>query len=179
MIKGAIMATKQEILALPMSEVEKGARVPFKNPPKAFFEAVGGSEGMRELMYDFYDKIYESEIAHFFPQDEEEFHEVKVKNTKFFIQICGGPKVYEGESKGMDLNEYMIRIHDDFSITEKSRIEWLGTIREALADKAQHVDIELIKEFWSYLEAFSKLTVNSFSDGSTYYAAYEPGDIVP
>jgi hemoglobin len=45
-------------------------------------------------------------------------------------------------------------------------------MREALADKAQHVDIELIKEFWGYLEQFSKLTVNTFADGSTYYAAY-------
>jgi hypothetical protein len=52
-------------------------------------------------MYDFYDIIYESDIAHFFPQDEDEFHKVKVKNTRFFIQICGGPKVYEGEAGGM------------------------------------------------------------------------------
>ena len=173
------MATKQEIMELPFTPVEKGMHVKYKLPPKAFYDAVGGEEGMKELMYDFYDKIYESEISHFFPQDEEEFEKVKLKNTKFFVQICGGPKVYENESKGVDLNEYMIRIHDDFSITEKSRIEWLGTVREALADKAQHVDIKLIEEFWDYLESFSKLTVNTFSDGSVFYAAYEPGDIEP
>jgi len=166
------MATRKEIYDLPITPVEKGAKVHFKNPPKAFFDAIGGEEGMKELMYDFYDKIYESSIAHFFPQDEEEFEKVKEKNTKFFIQICGGPKVYEDETKGMDLNEYMIRIHDDFSINEAARIEWLGTMREALADKAQHVPIELIREFWDYLEAFSKLTVNHFPDGSTYYASY-------
>ena len=166
------MATKREIMALPITPVEKGAQVHFRNPPHAFYEAIGGEEGMRELMYDFYDKIYESNIAHFFPQDEAAFDEVKFKNSKFFIQICGGPKVYEGESKGMDLNEYMIRVHDDFSINENNRIEWLGTMREALADKAQHVDIALIKAFWEYLEHFSKLTVNTFADGSTYYAAY-------
>jgi hemoglobin len=166
------MATRTEIMNLPLTSVEKGAPVHFKNPPEAFFDAIGGEEGMRELMYDFYDKIYESKIAHFFPQDEAEFDEVKKKNTKFFIQICGGPKVYEDESKGMELNEYMIRIHDDFSINENNRIEWLGTMREALADKAQHVDIELIHAFWDYLEKFSKLTVNTFADGSTYYAAY-------
>ena len=71
----------------------------------------------------------------------------------------------------MDLNEFMIRVHDDFSITEKSRIEWLGTIREALQE-LKGVDQKLIEDFWNYLESFSKLTVNSFSDGSTYYAAY-------
>ena len=166
------MATPREIRSLPITPVEKGAEVAFHNPPRAFYDAIGGEEGMRELMYDFYDKIYESSIAHFFPQDEKEFEEVKVKNSKFFIQICGGPKVYEGESKGMDLNEYMIRVHDDFSINESARIEWLGTMREALADKAQHVPLELIREFWEYLERFSKLTVNQFSDGSTYYAGY-------
>ena len=166
------MATIKEIMSLPLTPVEKGAEVHFKNPPIAFFNAIGKEEGMKELMYDFYDKIYESDIANFFPQDEEEFEAIKVKNTKFFIQICGGPKVYEDEAQGMNLNEYMIRIHDDFSITEKSRIEWLGTIREALADKAQHIEFPLIQEFWNYLENFSKLTVNTFSDGSTYYAAY-------
>jgi len=167
-----IMATKREIMALPLSQVNKGEAVHFKNPPVAFFEAIGGEAGIKELMYNFYDKIYESDIAHFFPQDEAEFDEVKFKNTKFFVQICGGPKVYEDEAKGMNLNEYMIRLHDDFSITEKSRIEWLGTMREALADKAQHVELALIEEFWEYLERFSKLTVNTFADGSTYYAAY-------
>ncbi len=166
------MATRSEIMELPITPVKKGEQVPFRNPPRAFFESIGGEEGMRELMYDFYDKIYESEIAHFFPQDEKEFDKVKVKNSKFFIQICGGPKVYEEEAKGMDLNEYMIRVHDDFSINEKARVEWLGTMREALADKAQHVPIELIQEFWDYLERFSKLTVNTFSDGSHYYASY-------
>jgi len=166
------MATKREILNLPLTPVKKGEPVHFKNPPKAFFEAIGGEEGMQILMYDFYDKIYESAIAHFFPQDEEAFDEVKFKNSKFFIQICGGPKIYEDEAKGMDLNEFMIRVHDDFSITESSRIEWLGTMREALADKAQHVDLARIQEFWDYLERFSKLTVNTFADGSTYYAAY-------
>ncbi len=158
-------------MSMEITPVKKGEQVHFHNPVIAFFEAVGGEDGMRELMYNFYDKIYESDIAHFFPQDEEEFHKIKVKNTKFFIQICGGPKVYEDEAKGIDLNEFMIRVHDDFSITEKSRIEWLGTIREAL-NELKGVDEKLIEDFWNYLESFSKLTVNTFSDGSTYYAAY-------
>ena len=147
----------------------KGEHVDFKNPDPAFYEAIGGEEGMRKLMYSFYDKIYESDIANFFPQDEEEFEEIKVKNTKFFIQICGGPKVYEEEAGGVELNEYMVRLHDDFSIYEKSRIEWLGTMREAL-DELEDVDKALIDDFWSYLENFSKLTVNTFTDGSKYYA---------
>jgi hemoglobin len=158
-------------MSLEISSVKKGEEVSFKSPSKRFFDAVGGEEGMKRLMYNFYDKIYESDIAHFFPQDEDEFQKVKEKNSKFFIQICGGPKVYEDESKGMDLNEYMIRIHDDFSINEKARIEWLGTMREAL-NEVDGLDDEVKREFWDYLDNFSKLTVNSFSDGSEYYASY-------
>ncbi|MEA3455195.1 MAG: globin [Campylobacterota bacterium] len=148
----------------------KGEHVDFKNPDPAFYEAIGGEEGMRKLMYSFYDKIYESDIANFFPQDEEEFDEIKVKNTKFFIQICGGPKVYEEETGGVELNEYMVRLHDDFSIYEKSRIEWLGTMREAL-NELEDVDQALIDDFWDYLERFSKLTVNTYTDGSKYFAS--------
>ncbi len=158
-------------MSMKITPVKKGEAVHFHNPVIAFYNAVGGEDGMRELMYSFYDKIYESDIAHFFPQDEDEFEAIKVKNTKFFIQICGGPKVYEDEAQGMDLNEFMIRVHDDFSITEKSRIEWLGTIREALQE-LKGVDQKLIEDFWAYLENFSKLTVNTFDDGSTYYAAF-------
>jgi len=156
-----------------ISKVVKGESVNFKKPSAEFFKAVGGEEGMRTLMYDFYDIIYESDIAHFFPQDEEEFEEVKAKNTRFFIQICGGPKVYDSETGGMNLDEFMIRLHDDFSIYEKSRYEWLGCMEEAL----RKVDIEqkIKDDFWDYLENFSKLTVNTFSDGSVYYADYNPG----
>jgi len=160
-------------MAMDITKVVKGEHVDFKNPSARFYEAIGGEDGMRELMFNFYDKIYESEIAHFFPQDEDEFEQIKIKNTKFFIQICGGPKVYEEETGGMELNEFMIRIHDDFSINEKARVEWLGTIREALQE-VKGVDSEILEDFWSYLDNFSKLTVNSFSDGSTYYAAYTP-----
>ncbi len=151
-----------------ISDFNENERVRFKNPPKEFFEAIGGIEGMKKLMYKFYDKIYESEISHFFPQEIEEFNKVKEKNAKFFIQICGGPKVYE-EANGMDLNEYMIKVHDDFSITKKDRIEWLGIMKEALEEEAKYVDKELLKAFWDYLDNFSKLTINSFNQKEKFY----------
>ena len=156
--------------------VEKGAHVHYKLPRSTLYEALG-FEGMKDLMYRFYDEIYDSSIAHFFPQDEEEFAKVKEKNTLFFIEICGGPKVYKEAAAGTDLNEYMIRIHDDFSITEKARYEWLGCMEIALRET--DIPQQLKDDFWDYLEKFSKLTVNTFDDGSTFYAAYEAGDIVP
>ena len=157
-------------MSMKITPVKKGEKVHFTNPSAKFYEAIGGEEGMRKLMYSFYDKIYESEISHFFPQDEEEFEKIKENNTKFFIEICGGPKTYK-EAEGMELNEFMIRIHDDFSINEKARVEWLGTIREALQE-VENIDQEILEDFWEYLDSFSKLTVNSFADGSTYFAAY-------
>jgi hemoglobin len=161
------------LMSYEVSKVVMGEDVKFENPSAEFYQAVGGEEGMRALMYDFYDIIYESDIAHFFPQDEEEFELIKEKNTKFFIQICGGPNVYEGETEGMELNEHMIRLHDDFSIYEKSRYEWLGCMEEAL--RKVKMDQKIKDDFWAYLESFSKLTVNTFSDGSVYYAEYNPG----
>ena len=146
----------------------KGEEVPFENPAKEFYEAMG-FDGMKEMMYRFYDCIYESDIANFFPQDEEEFAKIKEKNTLFFIEICGGPKVYK-EADGMELNEFMIRIHDNFSIYDKSRMEWLGCMRETL--DATDVADELKQSFWDYVEAFSKLTVNSYPPKRKFESMY-------
>lgn len=139
--------------------------VNFKNPDPAFYQAVG-HDGMEKLMYEFYDEIYHSDIAHFFPQDPEEFEEVKKKNTKFFIQICGGPAIYEEEMKGKDLDQYMIDIHKDFSIYLKSRDEWLGTFRGVL--EKLNIDQKIKDDFWDYLDKFSKLTVNRWPKASAY-----------
>ncbi|PHS59196.1 MAG: globin [Sulfurimonas sp.] len=144
----------------------KGEKVDFKNPNKAFYDALG-HDNMQKMMYDFYDKIYESDIANFFPQDEEEFEKVKKKNTKFFIQICGGPSIYDESMRGVDLNKFMIDIHKSFSIYEKSRNEWLGTFREVLVDI--DVDEKLKEDFWDYLDKFSKMTVNRYLKASTYF----------
>ncbi len=40
------------------------------------------------------------------------------------------------------------------------------------------IDQNLKDDFWDYLEKFSKLTVNTFSDGSTYYAAFTAEDVI-
>jgi hemoglobin len=148
-----------------ITKAYKNEKVEFKNPSAALYKALG-HQGMEKLMYDFYDKIYESDIAHFFPQDPKEFEEVKKKNTKFFIQICGGPSIYDEEMKQKDLNEYMIDIHKNFSIYEKSRDEWLGTFREVLQEL--QVDEDIKNNFWQYLDKFSKLTINRYIGESAY-----------
>ena len=148
-----------------ITKAYENQKVEFKNPSLEFYKALG-HDGMQKLMYDFYDKIYESDIAHFFPQERDKFEEVKKKNTKFFIQICGGPSIYDEEMKQKDLNEYMIDIHKNFSIYEKSRDEWLGTFREVL--KELQIDEDIKNDFWQYLDKFSKLTINRYLKESAY-----------
>ncbi|MFA5461999.1 MAG: globin [Sulfurimonas sp.] len=148
-----------------ITKAYKNEKVEFKNPSTDLYKALG-YDGMQKLLYDFYDKIYDSDIAHFFPQDPDEFEEVKKKNTKFFIQICGGPSIYDEEMKQKDLNQYMIEIHKNFSIYEKSRDEWLGTFREVL--QGLEIDEEIKNDFWQYLDKFSKLTVNRYLKESAY-----------
>ncbi len=142
--------------------------VEFNNPVQAFYEALG-YEGMMELMNRFYDKVFESEIATFFPQDEQEFEEVKHKNTLFFIQLCGGPKIYDEHLQDKGLNEHMIKIHEDFTINEKSRLEWLGCMQETLEET--DMDQALKDNFWEYVERFSKLTVNTFPQECRYVSS--------
>ena len=157
-------------MAFNISKAVENEDVPFENPKPLFYEALGGEEGMQKMMYNFYDKLYESDIANFFPQDKEEFDKVKVKNSKFFIQVCGGPKVYaeaEEAAKGQDLDEYMIRIHDDFSITDKSRVHWLTTMKDAM-DETDLSDEEK-QSFWDYIEKFSKLTVNTYPKKENFF----------
>ncbi|MBW6488837.1 globin [Sulfurimonas sp.] len=148
-----------------ITKAVQGEDVKFKSPETAFYKALG-YDGMQKLMYKFYDHIYESNIAHFFPQDHREFEEVKKKNTKFFIQICGGPSIYDEEMNGKDLDQYMIDIHKNFSIYEKSRDEWLGTFRDVL--KELDIDEAIKDDFWQYLDKFSKLTVNRYLKESAY-----------
>ena len=151
-----------------ITQTIQGEKVEFTNPAKEFYEALG-YEGMTDLMNRFYDKVFESEIANFFPQDEEEFEEVKKKNTLFFIQLCGGPKIYDEDMQDKGLNEHMIKIHEDFSIYEKSRLEWLGCMEETL--KETDIPQELKDNFWEYVEKFSKLTVNTFPEECKYVSS--------
>ena len=143
---------------------QKGEKVDWKIPSKRLYDALG-YDGVMDLMYRFYDEIYDSAIATFFPQDEEEFDEIKHKNALFFVQLLGGEKVHD--VKG-DMNEHILRIHDEFSIYDKTRFEWLGCMDTVLRQTPIEQDIK--DEFWDYLEKFSRLTVNTFSDGSNYYA---------
>ena len=122
--------------------------------PKAIFLEEMGEERLKKLFSDFYDLVVDSDIGNFFPQDEEELEKIKAHNVKFFIEACGGEKQYTKAVGHFD----MLKTHEQFSITEKARREWLGCMEEVL----RKVDISDIakQSFWDFLEAFSKHTVN-------------------
>ena len=49
-----------------ITKAVKDEEIKFERPSPAFYEALG-QDGMQKLMYSFYDHIYDSDIAHFFP----------------------------------------------------------------------------------------------------------------
>ncbi len=125
-------------------------------PDPRFYEAIGKEAGFKKLINEFYDRIVESDIAFFFPQEEEKIEKIKEHNGKYFAEIAGGPKRYSEEMGHVD----QIKMHKPFSINEKHRTEWLGTWREVLQDLAKDVEPALVESYFNFLDEYSKLLVN-------------------
>lgn len=136
-----------------ITKTKFGEKPSFEYPKPIFFEELG-VQGLEKLFSDFYDLIVDSDIGNFFPQNEEELEKVKAHNVKFFIEAAGGPKLYSEAVGHFD----MMKTHEQFSITEKARREWLGCMEEVL--KKTNISKEAKKSFWEFLETFSKHTVN-------------------
>ncbi|MGM0622965.1 MAG: globin [Campylobacterota bacterium] len=144
-----------------VTATEFGQRPPYKEPDAIFLKELG-EEGFYQLMSDFYDLVIESDISNFFPQDEAMLEKVKLHNTKFFVEVCGGTKAYTQQMGHVD----MVKMHEEFSIPEKARLEWLGCMREIL-DK-QDISDAAKQTFWDYVEVFSKHLVNEKPKPTTY-----------
>ncbi|WP_201353753.1 globin [Hydrogenimonas urashimensis] len=125
-------------------------------PDPRFYEAVGGEEGFKKMIGEFYDRIVESDIAFFFPQDDEEIEKIKRHNGKYFAEIAGGPKRYSEELGHVD----QVKMHKPFSINEKHRTEWLGTWREVLEIHAKNVEPKIVESYFRFLDTYSKLLIN-------------------
>lgn len=136
-----------------VTKTEFGEKPNFEYPKPIFLEELG-EEGLKKLFSDFYDLVVESDIGNFFPQNHEELEKVKAHNVKFFIEACGGEKYYTNAVGHFD----MLKAHEQFSITEKARREWLGCMEEVLIKT--NISDEAKQSFWDFLETFSKHTVN-------------------
>jgi hemoglobin len=136
-----------------ISKTKFGEKPEFEYPLSLFLEEMG-EDRLKQLFSDFYDLVVDSDIGNFFPQDEEKLEKIKAHNVKFFIEACGGGKYYSEAVGHFD----MLKTHEQFSITEKARREWLGCMEEVLRKVA--ISEAAKQSFWNFLETFSKHTVN-------------------
>jgi hemoglobin len=148
-----------------------GERPEIINPNKEFLEQLTPA-GFQELVDFFYGLVIDSDIAHYFPDDEEELALIKKRNGSYFMMMCGGDERYISKFGG-DFDQ--IKTHEMFSIPDKARIEWLGCWEESLKTIEDKVDHEHIQSYWNWLEVFSKHIVNFENDRSTYENKAEQG----
>ena len=73
-------------------------------------------------------------------------------------QFDGDGSYAEASTNQPNTRKDMVEMHKPFSIPEKARTEWLGCFREVL--EKLDVSDEAKQQFWNYLEAHSKHTVN-------------------
>ncbi|MBD3842231.1 MAG: hypothetical protein IE909_10165 [Campylobacterales bacterium] len=122
-------------------------------------------QGFQKLVDRFYEIVIDSDIAHYFPDDEEELAHIKKRNGSYFMMMCGGDERCISKFGG----EFdQIKTHEMFSIPDKARIEWLGCWQEALKSIEDSVDHDLIQSYWNWLEVYSKHIVNFENDRETF-----------
>ena len=147
-----------------MTNAKMGERPEVTLPNNGFLETLKPS-GFMEMINHFYTLVLDSDIAYFFPDDEDEIELIKKRNGSYFMMMCGGDERYI-TTYGGDFDQ--IKTHEMFSIPNKARVEWLGCwqiVLQKIEDKVDHKDIQ---SYWNWLEVFSKHIVNYENDRSTY-----------
>ena len=143
-----------------ITKATMGERPEVTLPNKEFLEQLTQKEFVK-MIDNFYTIIVDSEIAYFFPDDEEELELIKQKNGSYFMMMCGGDDSYLKKYDGIF---DQIKTHEMFSIPNKARTEWLGCWQEVLEKIEGKVDDEHIQSYWNWLEVFSKHIVNYEND---------------
>lgn len=123
-------------------------------PDNSIYDVLG-EEGIRKMISDFYDLLIQSDIKHLFPQDEKEFELSKQHAADFIIQRFGGPDYYN-QRRGKPL---LVRRHEPFKITPKSRVTWLKCYREVLMK--QPLPENVMYDYWRFIDEFSTWMVNT------------------
>ena len=70
-----------------------GERPEVINPNKEFLDQLTVA-GFNKMIDEFYGIVLDSDIAHFFPDDEEEIELIKKRNGSYFMMMCGGDERY-------------------------------------------------------------------------------------
>lgn len=115
-----------------------------------------GEDNIFKMLEDFYQELEHSSIRHMFPG---EMKEASKKSAAFFVQICGGPPLYNQQYGSPRMRQR----HMAFPIDEGARQVWLQCFSKVL----EHADIhyafpmEYRDQFWNFLEKFSAWMVNT------------------
>ena len=141
-----------------------GERPKITTPNKEFLEQLTPA-GFTEMINTFYTIVLDSEIAYFFPDDEEEIEFIKKRNGSYFMMMCGGDERYISKFGG---TFDQLKTHEMFSIPDKARVEWLGCWEETLQTIEDKVEHQHIQSYWNWLEVFSKHIVNYENDRKNY-----------
>ena len=119
------------------------------------------TDGFKQMINSFYEIVIESDISHFFPDDEKELELIKNRNGSYFMMMCGGDDTYIKKFSG---TFDQIKTHEMFSIPNKVRIQWLGCWEEVLKSIESEIEDKYIQSYWNWLEVFSKHIVNYEND---------------
>jgi len=145
------------------TNAKMGDRPEVTLPNKEFLEQLT-PKGFMEMINTFYGIVLDSDIAHYFPDDEDEIAYIKERNGSYFMMMCGGDERYLTKYGG-EFDQK--KTHEMFSIPNKARIEWLGCWEDTLRTIEDKVEHQHIQSYWNWLEVFSKHIVNYENDRET------------
>ena len=142
---------------------EKEIYIPPSGPPKTKLPSPEiykgmGKTGIYEMIADFYRLLARSEIRSMFPDDETALIQASEKSAAFFVQICGGPPIYNEQHGAPRLRAR----HLQFDIGPHEKKVWLkcfmrilDTAPEKYGFPETHLD-----GFREWLTAFAGWMVN-------------------
>ena len=126
-------------------------------PSPDIFNAMG-EDGFYRMLADFYLMLSRSEIRDMFPSSAAALLDASKRSAAFFIQICGGPPVYNQTFGPPRLRAR----HLPFEIGEREKSVWLDCFRSVLADAPQKYGFPKVHlpGFIHWLTAFAGWMVN-------------------
>ena len=118
-----------------------------------------GAENIYKMLEDFYAELEQSSIRSMFPED---MKTASRKSACFFIQLLGGPPLFQ-ELYGPP---QMRARHFRFTIDEEGRLVWLNCFKRVLekAEEAYAFPPQHLPGFIRFLEDFSAWMVNAQGD---------------
>lgn len=144
-----------------MSTPERREFVPAGGPPAVERPDPGiyaqmGQGRITAMILEFYEELERSPIRPMFPEN---MPEAGAKTALYFVQILGGPPLFEQRFGPPRLRQRHLR----FPITEEARRVWLDCFHRVLdrATERHGFPAEHLPGFRAFLDAFSAWMVNT------------------